>query len=551
MDRKRIVFLAVNASYAHSSLAAWTLRSMVDDRYWDWLTVESTLHEDPLDVLERVARFRPHALAATLYLFNRRWVTPILSRYRRLDPACRIVVGGPECLGDNRVLLAGDVADAAIRGEGERSFTEWLSHLDEPARWGDIPGLCGVIDGRYRDNGTAVPVDDLDAIPPFYARELHGFAKPFVQLETSRGCPNGCLFCTSAGSTLRFRSFERVRADLSAIRAAGVQEVRVVDRTFNARRDRTLRLLAVFRDEFPELRFHLEIDPALVPQSVADELARSPSGQLHLEAGIQSTHPEVYRRIGRRATVSRTLGGLRRLCAVPSLTIHADLIAGLPGETLTSLLRAIETLITDGPAEIQLERLKLLPGTPLAVDRSGGTLAAADDPPYEVLRTPQMTFEDLRAADRLARVLDWFYNAGAFRAILRESVRAGAGFLERFAAFLHERWREPVCPSLEVRFRLLDAFLSGQGSPRVSRLRYEWYRRGLSLRNGPSQATAWKGDVPDEACLVEGNAAAVFSQKWRVDLEAPYLFCFGAGARGERAVLAVFRLSGECTRPDR
>jgi radical SAM superfamily enzyme YgiQ (UPF0313 family) len=542
MDRKRIVFLAVNASYSHSSLAAWTLRSMIDGASWDWRTVEATPHDDPIQVLARVLQHRPCVLAATLYLFNRRYAVPLLKQFRQLAPDCHVVVGGPECLGDNRPLILGErAADAAIRGEGERSLADWLDAIDTPSRWAGIPGFCGRIAGEYHDGGTALPVENLDDIPSFYATELQGFSKPFVQLETSRGCSNGCRFCTSHDSAVRYRSPDRVRADLNAIRAAGIRQVRVVDRTFNARGDRTIRLLRMFRDEFPELGFHLEIDPALVSEAMSAELAQAGRGRFHVEAGIQSLTPEVYRRIGRRGTVDQALAGLRRLCAIPSLAVHADLIAGLPGGTLAGIREAVASLMQMGLDEIQLERLKLLPGTPLAKDRVPG-MVASEEAPYEVLRTPDMSFEDLCETDRLSRFLDWFYNVDVLRGTVKQAVETLDGFLDAFQAFLCERHEPSICPGLDKRFRLLDEFLGQRRSELVHGLRYQWFRMGYGTRNGLCPAQAWKGPVPADAALVEGDPSKPVTQQWLVELDAPYLFCSGRGAKGERAVLAVFKL---------
>jgi radical SAM superfamily enzyme YgiQ (UPF0313 family) len=573
LSANRIVFLAINASYSHSSLAAWRLRSVIDAKEWEWHTVEVTINEDPTAALERVVRFRPAVLAATLYLFNRRYVTSVLKRYRRIDPVCRTIVGGPECLGDNRRLLTEEqVAEAAIRGEGEQAFPKWLAgletlgrsrpdragrlqkreetrHCTDPCSHGalsscvaGIPGFCGVVDGVYRDNGTAETVDDLDVLPPFYAHELAGFRKPFVQLETSRGCVNHCLFCTSRESALRYHSLERVRSDLRQIRDAGVREVRVVDRTFNARLDRALELLNLFRDEFPGLRFHLEIDPALVSEGLAVALEKAGAHRFHVEAGVQSLSTQVHCLTGRAATPAATLAGLRRLQAIAGLAVHGDLIAGLPGGRFADAIEDVKTLVLLGLDEIQLERLKLLPGTPLASDPGHWGLVAAEEPPYQILRTPDMTSDELRRVDRIARIVDGFYNVAVLRETCVAGVREIEGFLGEFAEFVAVRADGPFCPSLEQRFRWLDEFLSARNGRLVQGLRYQWFKCGFSTRQGLCPAEPWRTPVPESAILVEGDASKRFSQKWRVELDPPHLFCYGSGPRGERATVAVFRL---------
>jgi coproporphyrinogen III oxidase-like Fe-S oxidoreductase len=162
-----------------------------------------------------------------------------------------------------------------------------------------------------------------------------------------------------------------------------VPQVRVLDRTFNEDAGRALKLIQVFRDEFPEIRFHLEIDPARVSDRLADALASAGPGRFHLEAGVQSLEESVGSQIGRQSTARRTLDGLQRLCGRRELEVHVDLIAGLPGGTLAGLMADVGTLIRLGPQEIQLERLKLLPGTPLAETPERWGLLGADEPPYQ------------------------------------------------------------------------------------------------------------------------------------------------------------------------
>jgi len=551
----KVLFLAVNCSYSHTSLAAWCLRATVDESVLDWQTLEVTIKDDPAKVLDQVMETKPDVIAATLYLFNHDYVVGILKSVRALRPDSRIVVGGPECLGENaRLTGAEGFADIAVRGEGERALPQLLDRWQTGRDWDDIPGLCGTGPlGIYRDNGTAELVEDLDSIPAFYLRELVGFRKPFIQLESSRGCVNGCLFCTSRHTVRRFHSFERVHRDLQAIAAAGVKDVRIVDRTFNEDRVRALRLTRMFRDEFPLLRFHLEIEPARFNQELAEEFAKARQGQFHVEAGIQSLNPEVSAAIERGATVNRSLEGLKRLCGLPTLEVHVDLIAGLPGSKLSDILSDLKAVMNHRPAEIQLERLKLLAGTPLAQTPAQWGLISNAKPPYQVLKTPTLSPDDLAQSDRLSMLLDWYYNTPEIHSVFVEAVAIEPSLLARFEEWGRGRIEYRIRPSLESRFESLHAFLQsevihntacgGALEPVVHRLQYRWLRLGFSARNGLCPAVLWKKKMPSDAVLVEGDAEAKVLRTWQVNLEVPHYFCYGTGTRGQRAVIAVYRSS--------
>jgi len=562
MERS-LVFLSVTASYSHTNLAAWTLRAGAEAAGWQWHEVEVTQNESLCVTLNRVARLQPAVLAASFYLFNRPFLLAFLGRFKSLFPDCRVLGGGPEFLGDNRVFLERHrEVDAVIRGEGEKAFAQWLQLMPRSEQQAGIPGFCGLVGGRYVDNGMAENVECLDDIPSPYPQHLEGFRKPFILLETSRGCSNRCAFCTSGvGGGVRYFSLERVRRDVQLIRAQGVPEVRLVDRTFNARPARCLALLRFFRDECRPLRFHLEIDPARLTPDFIAELALAEPGRFHLEVGLQSLNPEVIRAIGRQGTVRRALAGLTSLNAHRQLAVHADLIAGLPGGTLVDLFAELRTLVLLGPAEIQLELLKLLPGTRLTAEKEQWRIVAAPEPPYEVLRTATMTMADLETARGLSNLVDWFYNVPELQALMVAATRQIPEFWQELILFGGNMAFAVGAPSLENRFRLLDDFFRGRpaGSGRNAdngreadsgrdlglrhALHYAWLRHGFSAQHGICPASPWKGPIPESAVLVEGAIVVRPARVFRADLDQSYLFLYAR----ERPAAAVYRLGDQCS----
>lgn len=546
VTKRNFVFLSVVASYSHTNLAAWTLRSCVEcaglfrvSRGWIWHEVEVTRNDSLHAALMRLALFHPSVLAATFYLFNRSFLLSLLSRFKALCPQCRVVAGGPEFLGDNRSFIRSHpFIDAVFRGEGERALPEWLNRIRHPAVWATIPGFCGMVHGRYVDNGMADVVERLDDIPSPYPAHLASFRKPFILLETSRGCANRCAFCTSAGVSVRTVSPDRVRRDLRIIADRGVPEVRLTDRTFNDRPARCIPLIRMFRDEFPSLRFHLEIDPARITPAILEELAAATAGRFHIEVGVQSLNPKVLRILRRQGTVRRLLEGTVQLCRLRNLDVHVDLIAGLPGATLADLFHDLKILIPLNPGEIQLEILKLLPGTRLDRERARWRLVAAPEPPYEVLQTATMSAGDVDTARKLSNLVDWFYNVSE----LREPILMAARILPRFWDNLlaaDERWEGPPCaPSLENRFRWLDEMFRGKTTALTHALHYAWLKHGFSAQHGICPVQVWKGPVPANAVLIEGNGTESGSRRFVAQLEHPTLFVYGR----ERRAVAIYQL---------
>ena len=454
-----VVWLEVNCSYAHASIVPALLAgALPPDLATSWTVVRGLRADSPGDLARRVVAARPDVVAGTLYLFNRATMLETLARVRALLPECPLAVGGPECLGDNRELLERHPVDAAFRGEGEVPFGLWLRRPRDRAAWAEIPGLCHLgPDGGYRDDGT------IPRWPGFAASRLDTDSpllpvdRPFLQYETARGCAGRCAFCTS-GDTDRPRPkpLATVAAELAGLRARGVRDLRLLDRTFNLPPSRCVALLRMFRDDFPDLRFHLEIHPGLLAAPIREELARARPGQLHVEAGVQSLSPAVLARVGRPGDPEEALEGLSFLLSCRQFETHVDLLAGLPGQDLAGVLADAARLVALGPAEIQLEVLKILPGTRLCREAAREGLVFSPLPPYEVLRTPRFPEGDLARAEQLSRLLDRFHNPP----VLRSTTRILAGGEDGLATLLAvaEEARmlaEPV--SLERRLRFLAA----------------------------------------------------------------------------------------------
>lgn len=540
---RRVLFLGINASYSHTSLAAWYLSTVLDPRRWSCDTLNVTLADDPHDLLAAVLERRPDVLAVSIYLFNRLFVEEWLARFRALSPQTRVIAGGPDLLGDCRALFTPrSLVDVAVRGEGERAFARLMDAADRPGEWPAIPGLCFMRGGDYVDTGEAESPEP-DEIPSPYAACLRRFHRPFVQVETSRGCASRCIFCTSGrGGRVRFFPLERVERDLRAIRDAGIREVRVVDRTFNMREERCLDLLELFRGQFPELRFHLEVDPGLVTDAEIESLARGGPGQFHVEVGVQSLNPGVGQAVRRRAVSSeRVLDAVRRLGALSAVDVHADLIAALPGATLDDTYDDLARLAEAGPVEIQLEILKVLPGTALAGEAGRLGVVYAPRPPYEVLATGRMAVDEVRAAARLSRAVDAFYNAAALHAVTRAAGASCPDFWRGLGARMPVRGGGAGL-SLDRRFAIMRECLESCRPRVMPALADAWVRADIGLEPAVFPARPWKAPLPAGAELVEGSAdASLCRQVWLEHEGGRFVYGF-AFSGGRRRVAAVFRL---------
>lgn len=495
----KILWIDLNSSYAHSSLALPALHAQImTDPSIEWEIVSATINENTGMIVDEIYRHRPDILAATTWLFNHEQLMHVASRVKALLPKTCLVLGGPEFLGDNEEFLRKNpFVDCVFRGEGEEVFPQWLTCWNHPEQWHTVPGLCYLTPYKeYKDNGIARVLNFAGLVPPEQSR-FFNWSKPFVQLETTRGCFNTCAFCVSGGEKpVRTLSIESIRERLQLIHAHGIKNVRVLDRTFNYNPRRAKELLRLFLEFHPDIRFHLEIHPALLSEELKEELSLLPKGLLHLEAGIQSLREPVLEKSRRMGKLSDALDGLRFLCALPNMETHADLIAGLPLYHLHEIFEDVRTLAGYAAGEIQLESLKLLPGTEMRRRAEELGIKYSPLPPYEVLQTHEISVSELQTARQLSRLLDGFYNTPAWQALTRELILNDEQFLHRFLAYLTKANLIDQPMSLEKRGLILYEFCKQNYPEYQIQAAIAWIEAGMSLKKLPAEKVWTKRQIP-------------------------------------------------------
>lgn len=495
----KILWIDLNSSYAHSSLALPALHAQImTDPSIEWEIVSATINENTGMIVDEIYRHRPDILAATTWLFNHEQLMHVASRVKALLPEACLVLGGPEFLGDNEEFLRKNpFVDCVFRGEGEEVFPQWLTCWNHPEQWHTVPGLCYLTPNKeYKDNGIARVLNFAGLVPPEQSR-FFNWSKPFVQLETTRGCFNTCAFCVSGGEKpVRTLSIESIRERLQLIHAHGIKNVRVLDRTFNYNPRKAKELLRLFLEFHPDIRFHLEIHPALLSEELKEELSLLPKGLLHLEAGIQSLREPVLEKSRRMGKLSDALDGLRFLCALPNMETHADLIAGLPLYHLHEIFEDVRTLAGYAAGEIQLESLKLLPGTEMRRRAEELGIKYSPLPPYEVLQTHEISVSELQTARQLSRLLDGFYNTPAWQALTRELILNDEQFLHRFLAYLTKANLIDQPMSLEKRGLILYEFCKQNYPEYQIQAAIAWIEAGMSLKKLPAEKVWTKRQIP-------------------------------------------------------
>jgi hypothetical protein len=264
------------------------------------------------------------------------------------------------------------------------------------------------------------PVPDFSRIAlPYEFYHEADLAHRIVYVEASRGCPFTCEFCLSSlDIPVRQVPLEKFLGEMQKLLDRGLKQFKFVDRTFNLNVATSKAILEFFlaRHE-PGMFFHFEMIPDRLPAELRAVIAKFPPGALQFEVGIQTFNPEVGTHISRRQNYERLADNFHFLRRETGVHIHADLIVGLPGETLESFATGFDRLIALGPQEIQVGILKRLRGTPIVRHDREWRMAYNAHPPYEILQNKLLDFAMMQRLRRFAKYWDLVGNSGNFIAV--------------------------------------------------------------------------------------------------------------------------------------
>ncbi len=463
----RLTITGLASQYIHMPLAPFCLKRAVEETLPQAQTTicDLNINDTQEALLHRVLSTEPDAVAICLYIWNRVCAASLIRRIKALRPELPILVGGPEATFSVEETFREMPVDYLLRGAGEESLPALLHAMETGSDASAIPGVCFRTGAGLHISAPApapAPRSDL------YDEEWHtALQGRMAYVETSRGCPFACAFCLSGSECdrkVQFMPEEEALALLIRLGQSGADTVKLIDRTFNCRRDRTQRLLSGLiharqSGKLGEVCYHLEVAADLFDDETLALLATAPAGLFQMEAGLQSFHPATLDACDRHTDMPRLVERIQRILAPGNVHLHIDLIAGLPQEDFAAFGQSFDLAFGLHPHQLQLGFLKLIHGSRLR-ERDWGQ-RFSPDPPYEVLSTPWMTYGELCRLHDCAEAVERIHNSGRFA--LAETLALGKTGMRPFDLYLllgermaarQGRW------SLDALTRLVyDAFL--------------------------------------------------------------------------------------------
>ena len=412
-----ILLATANARYSHTAFGLRYLLANLGALAERAGLAEFEISKSPHEIVEAIVGHEPKILGLGIYIWNIRLLTEVVALLKRVRPEIIIILGGPEVSHETEGQEIVRLADFTIQGEGDIEF----------------PKLCSALLGGGR---PLMPV--ISAQPPHFSEMTLPYtlytdddiAHRVLYVEASRGCPFTCEFCLSSlDIPVRAAPLEPFLAEMDGLLKRGAKQFKFVDRTFNLNMRVGAAILRFFLDRIkPDLFLHFEMIPDRLPEELRSLIQQFPTGALQFEVGIQSFNPEVQSLISRRQDNFKTMENLRWLHENTQVHIHADLIIGLPGETVESFGKGFDTLKSLGPQEIQVGILKRLRGTPIIRHDDAWHMVYSPQAPYEILSNKLIPYESMCRMKRFARYWDMLANSGRLARSLPCLLDQGSAF---------------------------------------------------------------------------------------------------------------------------
>ena len=476
----KILLIAINAKYIHSNPAVYSLAAYANHN----LTKEEkekcqieiaeyTINHRTEDIIADIYKKKPDVLNFSCYIWNWEYVQEVMTELHKLLPKVPIYLGGPEVSFTSAEILKQYPFLAGIMiGEGEETFLE----LCRAYICGEnYPSLAGMCEGKnnslhedcnqewkVQDSGQPRGLVNINDIPFFYD-DMAAFEHRIVYYESSRGCPYRCSYCLSSiDKTVRLRDLELVKKELQFFLDLKIPQVKFIDRTFNCNRDHACEVWQyIYENDNNVTNFHFEISADILTDRELAILERMRPGLVQLEIGVQSTNLETIKEINRVMNIEKLKDVVARIHSFKNIHQHLDLIAGLPFEDYVTFQKSFNEVYSMKPEQLQLGFLKVLKGAKMWEKADEYGIAYTEKPPYEVLFTNWITYDEVRRLKQVEEMVEMYYNSNQFTytlAMLEKEFEAPFQLYEALADYYDKKGYALQNPARSYRYQILLDF---------------------------------------------------------------------------------------------
>lgn len=422
---KKFLLVALNTKYIHTNPAVHSLRSFSGEYKDNIDLIEFTINNHMDDIIKEIYQQQADVIGFSCYIWNIHMISEIIGQLKKIMPKVKIWFGGPEvsydpieCLNNHKDL------DGIMVGEGEQTFLELVKYYQGTGD--DLPQIKGL---AYKRSALLISEGEDDQIKitgqreglnfsdiPFLYEDLDELQNKIIYYESSKGCPFSCSYClSSVNRNVRLRDLDLVKKELKIFLDHNIPQVKFVDRTFNCNKDHAMEIWKFIKENDNGIsNFHFEISADLLSDDEIKLLGKLRPGQVQFEIGIQSTNPRTIKAINRQMDLRKLADNVGKIKENKNIHQHLDLIAGLPYEDLNSFRKSFNDVYGMKADQLQLGFLKVLKGSPIEEDSEKYGIVYQDIPPYEVLFTKWLSYDDIIKLKGITEMVEVYYNSDQF-----------------------------------------------------------------------------------------------------------------------------------------
>jgi radical SAM superfamily enzyme YgiQ (UPF0313 family) len=319
---------------------------------------------------------------------------------RRRTPAPLVIGGSGFSLAPLPLMRRVDL-DFGVVGEGEGSMVELVGRLEQGASPQGIPGV--LIKG---EDGFVPPLPLASFHAPdrsILDNERYLKEGGMANLQTKRGCPFDCIYCTYPlleGKRCRMRGVGEVVQELKELQAEhGADYIYFVDDIFNYPADYTTALCREVIAQEVVVKWTAFVNPRFLTSALCALMAKA--GCQGLELGIDTGSAKILKAYG-KGFEKEDVARAARHCQEASLPFAVYLLLGGPGEDEATLQESFALMDRLSPtAVIVMQGIRIYPDTALQeIAVQEGLIARNDD-----LLEPRFYISPLIKSERLIETI--------------------------------------------------------------------------------------------------------------------------------------------------
>lgn len=308
--------------------------------------VDNYLLEKPISFIEQEVRsLSPEIVGVTCSSITYQQCIKICRSVKVVDPNVKIVTGGPHPTVMPESMLKHQDVDYVVQGEGEQTFLELVKSI---LGGGKPDGIMGLIHrsnkGKIIRNPPRPFIENLDALP-LPARHLLPIEKyprkikfldvsPVDSMNTSRGCPFSCAFCSVGsiwGRKYRFFSPRRTADEIGhLINQYGTRGIYFREDNFTVNKDRVFKICEEIRRRRLDLDWVCESRVDLLSRKILANMKAA--GCKAIWFGFESGSQRILNVLNKEITVEDSKKAVK-LCKEVGIKVGGSFMIGIPGET--------------------------------------------------------------------------------------------------------------------------------------------------------------------------------------------------------------------------